>query len=102
MASVASIARPPGPKGNFFLGSLAELARDWPGFCRRCARDFGDVAFYRFLHIPICQFTHPDDIETVLVRRASSFHKSRDYSALEFVLGKGLLTNDTPSWQPQR
>jgi len=102
MASVSSNGRPPGPKGNFLLGSLQELAHDWPGFCKRCARDFGDVAFYRFLHVPICQFTHPDDIETVLVRRASDFHKSRDYSALEFVLGKGLLTNDTPSWQPQR
>ena len=102
MAWGVSIARPPGPKGNFLLGSLQELAHDWPAFCKRCARDFGDVAFYRFLHVPICQFTHPDDIETVLVRRASSFRKSRDYSALEVVLGKGLLTNDTPSWQPQR
>lgn len=102
MTSVAPIAYPPGPKGNFFLGSAPELAHDWPGFCARCARDFGDIVFYRFLHVPICQFTHPDDIETVLVRRASNFHKSRDYSALEFILGNGLLTNDSPSWQPQR
>ena len=102
MASAAFIPRPPGPKGHFLLGNLRELAHDWPGFCKRCAHDFGDVAFFRFLHVPVCQFTHPDDIETVLVRRASSFQKSRDYSALEFILGKGLLTNDSPSWQPQR
>ena len=102
MASVAPITRPPGPKGYFFLGSAPELAHDWPGFCARCARDFGDIPFYRFLHVPICQFTHPDDIETVLVRRAANFHKSRDYSALEFILGNGLLTNDGPSWQRQR
>ena len=93
---------PPGPKGHFLLGSTRELARDWPGFCARCARDFGDIAYYRFLRVPICQFTHPDDIETVLVRQAANFHKSRDYAALEYFLGNGLLTNDSPSWQSQR
>jgi cytochrome P450 len=99
---MASTNRPPGPKGNFLLGSARELAHDWPGFSARCARDYGDIASYRFLHVPICQFTHPDHIETVLVRQASAFHKSRDYAALEFILGKGLLTNDSPSWQRQR
>jgi cytochrome P450 len=102
MATAMQIALPPGPKGNFLLGSAPELAHDWPGFCARCARDYGDVAFYRFLHVPICQFTHPDDIETVLVRNASNFHKSRDYAALEFILGRGLLTNEGHSWQTQR
>jgi len=93
---------PPGPKGKFLLGCATELAKDWPGFCGRCGRDFGDIAFYRFLRVPICQLTHPDDIETVLVRQASSFHKSRDYAALEFILGRGLLTNEGASWQRQR
>jgi cytochrome P450 len=93
---------PPGPKGNFFFGSAPELAHDWPGFSMRCARDFGDVAFYRFLRVPICQFTHPDDIETVLVRQAANFHKSRDYAVLAFVLGRGLLTNEGSAWQVQR
>jgi len=93
---------PPGPKGNFLLGSAPELARNWPGFSARCSREFGDIAFYRFLHVPICQFTHPDDIETVLVRNASNFHKSRDYAALSFFLGKGLLTNEGSSWLAQR
>ena len=102
MATAMQIALPPGPKGNFLLGSAPELAHDWPGFCARCARDYGDVAFYRFLRVPICQFTHPDDIETVLVRHASNFHKSRDYAALEFILGRGLLTNEGHSWQTQR
>jgi hypothetical protein len=53
MATAMQIALPPGPKGNFLLGSAPELAHDWPGFCARCARDYGDVAFYRFLHVPI-------------------------------------------------
>src|SRR6266702_8512586 len=49
---------PPGPKGNFFLGSARELARSWPGHSERCAREYGDVVCYRFLHVPICQLTH--------------------------------------------
>jgi cytochrome P450 len=102
MATAAANSLPPGPKGNFLLGCASELAHDWPGFCGRCARDYGDIAFYRFLHVPICQVAHPDDIESVLVRNASSFHKSRDYAALEFILGRGLLTNEGHPWQTQR
>jgi cytochrome P450 len=102
MAAVVTSALPPGPKGNFLLGSATDLAHDWPGFSERCARDYGDIVFYRFLRVPICQLTHPDDIEAVLVRNASNFYKSRDYSALEFILGRGLLTNEGHSWQTQR
>ena len=102
MSTVAAPPLPPGPRGNFLLGSAPELAHDWPGFCGRCAREYGDIAFYRFLRVPICQLTHPDDIEAVLVRHASSFHKSRDYAALEFILGRGLLTNEGQPWQTQR
>ena len=93
---------PPGPKGNFFLGSARELARSWPGHSERCARDYGDVVCYRFLHVPICQLTHPDYIEYVLVKHAANFHKSRDYAAFKFFLGNGLLTNEGPSWRAQR
>jgi len=102
MATAARTSLPPGPKGKFLLGSAVDLAHDWPGFCGRCARDYGDIAFYRFLRVPICQLTHPDDIETILVRNASNFHKSRDYAALEFILGRGLLTNEGHPWQTQR
>jgi cytochrome P450 len=97
-----SVALPPGPRGSFFLGSARVLANDWPGFTQRCAREFGDVARYRFLRTTIYQFTHPGDIETVLVRQAANFRKSRDYAVLRFILGRGLLTNEGSSWQTQR
>jgi cytochrome P450 len=93
---------PPGPKGNFLLGSARELARSWPGHSERCAREYGDVVCYRFLHVPICQLTHPDHIEYVLVKNAANFHKSRDYAAFKFFLGNGLLTNEGASWRAQR
>ena len=102
MATAALSPLPPGPKGKFLLGCAPDLAHDWPGFSAQCARDYGDIVFYRFLRVPICQLTHPDDIESVLVRHASNFHKSRDYAALRFILGRGLLTNEGHSWQTQR
>jgi cytochrome P450 len=93
---------PPGPKGNFFLGSARELARSWPGHSERCKQQYGDIVCYRFLHVPICQLTHPDHIEYVLVKNAANFHKSRDYAAFKFFLGNGLLTNEGASWRAQR
>ena len=93
---------PPGPKGMFLLGSAQSLAHGWPGHSSNCYREYGDIVFYRFLHVPICQLTHPDHIEMVLVRNAANFQKSRDYRALRFILGNGLLTNEGASWQKQR
>src|SRR5271167_426406 len=93
---------PPGPKGNFLLGSAVGLAQNWVGFARKCAQEYGDVVFYRFLHVPICQITHPDGIESVLVRNAGNFQKSRDYAALRSFLGNGLLTSEGSFWQAQR
>jgi cytochrome P450 len=84
------------------LGSAREFARDWPGHLENCARHYGDISYFRFLHVPICQITHPDHIEQVLVRQAANFHKSRDYGALKFILGNGLLTNEGTAWQKQR
>src|SRR6516162_8618083 len=93
---------PPGPKGNFLLGSARQLTHSWPGHSEDCYRVYGDIVYYRFLHVPICQLTHPDHIEEVLVRNAANFHKSRDYVALKFILGNGLLTNEGAAWQKQR
>ena len=93
---------PPGPKGNFLLGSARQLAHSWPGHSENCYREYGDIVYYRFLHVPICQLTHPEHIEEVLVRNAANFQKSRDYVALKFILGNGLLTNEGTAWQKQR
>ena len=59
-------------------------------FLTQCARDYGDVVFFRFLNVPICLLTHPNDIEDVLVTRQPNFVKSRDYRVLARVLGNGL------------
>lgn len=94
--------RPPGPKGNFLLGSLGAMSRDWLGFYARCAKEYGDVVYLRFVHVPICVLVHPRDIEYVLVTNPGNFTKSADYRALARVLGKGLLISEGKFWQRQR
>ena len=97
-----SLQSAPGPKGRFLLGNLIEISRDWLGFYRQCAVEFGDVVRVRLGHIPIYLVVHPRDIETVLVTNAANFSKSADYRALARVLGKGLLTSEGDFWQRQR
>jgi len=93
---------PPGPKGRFLLGSLIEVSRDWLGFYRRCADEYGDVVRIHLAHIPVYLVVHPRDIETVLVTNAGNFTKSADYRALARVLGRGLLTSEGEFWKRQR
>jgi cytochrome P450 len=94
---------PPGPKGRFLLGNALDFSRgDWFGFFIRCVREHGDVVSFRFLNVPMCLLTHPDDIEDVLVKNASNFVKSRNYHVLKLVLGNGLLTSEGAFWQRQR
>ena len=96
------IRRPPGPKGRLLIGSLLELGTDWLGFLSKCAREYGDVVFFRFAHVPVVLLTHPEHIEQVLVANASYFSKSRGYRALERIAGKGLLTSEGEEWRRQR
>jgi cytochrome P450 len=94
---------PPGPKPKFLIGNALDLAQgDWLDYYSRCAREYGDVVFFRFLNVPMCLLVHPDDIEEVLVKNTSNFVKSRDYRALKSVLGEGLLTSESALWQRQR
>jgi cytochrome P450 len=93
---------PPGPRGNFLLGSAVELGRSSMKFLTRCARQYGDIVYLRFFGTPLCLLTHPNDIEYVFVKNPANFVKSRDYRALKTVLGNGLLTNEGTAWQKQR
>src|SRR2546425_809509 len=92
----------PGPKGRFLLGSAIEVARDWLGFYKRCAEEYGDVVCIHLAHVPVYLVVHPRDIETVLVTNAGNFTKSADYRALARVLGQGLLTSEGEFWKRQR
>jgi cytochrome P450 len=93
---------PPGPRGLAAITNVLTLGRDWSGYLARCAREYGDIVFFRFLRYPFCLVVHPDDIEYVLVKNPGNFVKSRDYRALRALLGNGLLTSEGSFWQSQR
>ena len=92
----------PGPRGRFLIGSLIEISRDWLGFYKKCADEYGDVVRVHLAHVPVYLVVHPRDIETVLVTNAAKFTKSEDYRALARVLGRGLLTSEGDFWKRQR
>jgi cytochrome P450 len=96
------ITRPPGPQGRYFLqspllggaGPLVNLPR--------MVREYGDISFWRFLHISSYFFAHPNDIESVLVTHYRSFTKGLGTRANPELFGNGLLTSEGEFWLRQR
>ncbi|MCA9695175.1 MAG: cytochrome P450 [Nannocystaceae bacterium] len=89
-----------GPRGA--IRTSLSLARDPLGFFTRLARDYGDVVPFRFAGMPGLLLVHPDDIEEVIVRKASSFGRDWYTRDLQMIFGKGLLTSDGELWRTQR
>ena len=90
--SAAAIPRPkpaklpPGPRGAFLLGHIAELIRDSMRFLESCTREYGDVVRLKFFHVPVCLLANPADIELVLSKNSANFLKARDYRAMKSIL----------------
>src|SRR6516164_4427646 len=97
-----SILRPPGPRGRHYVNSPlfrgAGPLVNLPAMARR----YGDVSFWRFLHVSTYFFAHPDDVETVLVTKYRSFTKGLGAQANPEVFGNGLLTSEGDFWLRQR
>jgi cytochrome P450 len=94
--------QPPGPSGTWLGGNLADFRRDRLGLFTRCAREFGDVARIRLGPRRIYLLSHPDAIESVVVRQAKSFNKHFALRLTPLVLGQGLLTSEGDFWLRQR
>jgi cytochrome P450 len=94
--------RPPGPKGQFFLGNLREFQRDMLGFITECARTHGDLAAFRLGPRRCVLANHPDLIEQVLLTQARLFVKHFALRINPVLLGQGLLTSDGAFWLRQR
>jgi cytochrome P450 len=93
---------PPGPKGYPIFGSVFEPKGDTITYLTKCAREYGDIVFFRFLGVPACFVNGPEHIESVLVTQNSNFVKSKDYRAMRRVLGNGLLLSEGEFWRRQR
>ena len=58
---------PPGPKDHPIYGGLSRYHEDPIAFLEHNAATYGDVSAFRFLHLPVWQLNHPDDVRRVLV-----------------------------------
>ncbi len=98
----AAIVRPPGPQGRRFvrsplLGGVGPLVN-----LPRMARQYGDISFWRFLHISSYFFANPSEVESVLVTHHRDFIKGIGTRANPEVFGNGLLTSEGDFWLRQR
>ncbi len=92
---------PPGPKGHPVIGSLLAYRADPLAFFDSL-RDYGSVTRLRIMGHEFCVLSHPDPIEEVLVTKARSFRKSKDYREGLAFLGNGLLNSEGDFWLRQR
>lgn len=94
---------PKGPKGRLFTGLIKEFQADPLGFLTHLAKEYGEVAKFRFgLFQKIYLISNPDLIKQVLVTKQKSFVKSKDFQALKPLLGEGLLTSEKEFHMHQR
>lgn len=94
---------PPGPRGHFLTGCLAEFRRDILGFYSRMAREYGDVATFILARRRLILINHPDLIEQVLVTQAKNYGKLTYVLQLIMpIVGTGLLTSEGDLWLRQR
>jgi cytochrome P450 len=89
-----TVAAPPGPRTRLPVGSLFAFRRDPTGFLTRVARDYGDVAHFRFGPRRLYLLSHPDLVREVLVTRHRNFIKSYALQRSRVLLGHGLLTSE--------
>jgi cytochrome P450 len=84
---------PPGPRGHWLLGNLAEIQRDMPGVLRRVARQYGGVSRIRVGPTWMYLIADGEVIVDLLTRRAAELRKSnRTRWGLSGHLGDGLVT----------
>jgi cytochrome P450 len=95
---------PPGPSSiGFALTSLNRLQRDSLGFLRALILQYGDVVRIPTLLGSFYLVNHPDGVKHILQENHKNYDKNTlDYNILKSLLGKGLLTDDGPSWLQQR
>ena len=91
-----------GPNGNWLSGNLPSFRRDMLAFFTRCAREYGDIIFFRLGPKRIYLLNHPDYIEQVLVTENRNFIKHYITRLLRPLLGDGLLTSEGEDWLRER
>src|SRR5436190_5108232 len=93
---------PPGPRSWIPGSSFWEFRKDRLGFVTRTAREYGDIAMFKFGGQRVFLISKPEWIEDVLVTSARKYAKGVALERAGKLLGKGLLTNEGPDHLRQR
>ncbi len=101
--NAATLPLPPGPRGHFLFGSMADLQRDRLKFATDLALNYGDVAMFRMGPLPLYMVYHPNGIRHVLVDNKRNYTKDTPvFGLLKGLLGNGLLLSEGEFWLRQR
>lgn len=95
-------AQPSGPPGIFGLRNLVRFVSGPLGALQELKERHGDVVRMKVLGRPWLMFSHPDDIETLVVKNARVLLRDAYMDGLQRALGMGLLTSDGELWKRQR
>ncbi len=98
---LADLPMPPGPKQQFPLQYVLEVARDRIGLFQMMAAT-GDITQVKISIQRVVLIQHPDLIKAVLVTKQKNFTKGRALERVKVLLGDGLLTNEGESHLRQR
>jgi cytochrome P450 len=97
------LRQPPGPRGHFLFGSMADLQCDRLKFAMDLALEYGDVALFRMGPLPLYMVNHPDGIRHILVDNKRNYSKDTPvFGLLKGLLGNGLLLSEGEFWLRQR
>jgi cytochrome P450 len=86
--------KPPGPRQRFPGEHALALWRDPLGSLLALAREYGDVARWRFRGTDYILLVNPEHIRQVLVTDHAAFTKGRVLQEVKGLLGEGLLTSE--------
>jgi len=95
-------ALPPGPTGSWLGGSIRQFRDRRLDFFLDVAREYGELASFRFGPRQIFLVSDPNLIEQVLVTDAKHYIKHFGARAYMPVLGNGLVTSEGEFWLRQR
>lgn len=94
---------PPGPRGDWLLGSAHDFQQDLLGTMLRMQREHGDVVRYRFALWYGYLVNHPDGVKRILQDNNRNYNKDTfSFNLLRPMLGNGLLTSEGDVWLRQR
>lgn len=98
----ADLPLPPGPDSAYLIKNMERVRRDWLGFLTWCAREYGDVASISIGTMRTYLLSHPEHIETVLIKHNRDFIKDLALRSSRHIFGNGLLTSEGSTWLSQR